>query len=50
TRYTGNYDKYMEMYEIERRNQNIAYEKQQKEIRIYRNSLIRIRQELPLQI
>ena len=33
TRYTGNYDKYMEMYEIERRNQNIAYEKQQKEIK-----------------
>ena len=33
TRYTGNYDKYMEMYEIERRNQNIAYEKQPKEIK-----------------
>ena len=32
TRYTGNYDNYMEMYEIKRRNQNIAYEKQQKEI------------------
>lgn len=33
TRYKGNYDQYMQMYEIERRNQNIAYEKQQKEIK-----------------
>jgi ATPase subunit of ABC transporter with duplicated ATPase domains len=33
TRYTGNYDQYMQMYEIEKRNQNVAYEKQQKEIR-----------------
>lgn len=33
TRYTGNYDSYMQMYEIKRRNQNIAYEKQQKEIK-----------------
>ncbi len=33
TRYTGNYDDYMRMYEIEKRNQNIAYEKQQKEIK-----------------
>ncbi len=32
TRYTGNYDQYMQMYEIERRNQNMAYERQQKEI------------------
>lgn len=33
TRYSGNYDQYMQMYEIEKRNQNVAYEKQQKEIR-----------------
>ena len=33
TRYTGNYDQYMQMYEIKKRNQNIAYEKQQKEIK-----------------
>ena len=33
TRYTGNYDQYMAMYEIKKRNQNIAYEKQQKEIK-----------------
>ena len=33
TRYAGNYDDYMRMYEIEKRNQNIAYEKQQKEIK-----------------
>ena len=33
TRYTGNYDSYMEMWEIKRRNQNIAYERQQKEIK-----------------
>lgn len=33
TRYTGNYDDYIRMYEIEKRNQNIAYEKQQKEIK-----------------
>lgn len=33
TRYTGNYDDYMRFYEIEKRNQNIAYEKQQKEIK-----------------
>ena len=32
TRYTGNYDQFMQMYEIEKRNQNIAYERQQKEI------------------
>lgn len=32
TRYTGNYDSYMEMYELKKRHQNIAYEKQQKEI------------------
>ena len=32
TRYTGNYDQFMEMYEIKKRQQNIAYEKQQKEI------------------
>ena len=32
TRYTGNYDGFMEMYEIKRRQQNMAYEKQQKEI------------------
>lgn len=32
TRYTGNYDQFMEMYEIKKRNQNMAYEKQQKEI------------------
>ncbi len=33
TRYTGNYDDYMRMYEIEKRNQNVAYERQQKEIK-----------------
>ncbi len=33
TRYTGNYDSFMEMWEIKRRNQNIAYERQQKEIK-----------------
>ncbi len=32
TRYTGNYDAFMEMYELKKRQQNIAYEKQQKEI------------------
>ena len=32
TRYTGNLTKFQEMYEIKRRNQNQAYEKQQKEI------------------
>jgi ATPase subunit of ABC transporter with duplicated ATPase domains len=32
TRYTGNYDSFMEMYELKKRHQNIAYEKQQKEI------------------
>ncbi len=32
TRYTGNYDAYMNMYELKKRQQNIAYEKQQKEI------------------
>ncbi len=32
TRYSGNYDQYMQMYEIEKRNQNMAYERQQKEI------------------
>ena len=32
TRYTGNYDKFMEMYELKKKHQNIAYEKQQKEI------------------
>ena len=32
TRYSGNYDQYMQMCEIERRNQNMAYERQQKEI------------------
>ena len=31
TRYTGNYDSFMEMYELKKRHQNIAYEKQQKE-------------------
>ena len=33
TRYAGSYDDFMRMYEIEKRNQNIAYEKQQKEIK-----------------
>ena len=33
SRYTGNYDSFMEMWEIKRRNQNIAYERQQKEIK-----------------
>ena len=33
TRYKGNYDDYMRMYEIERRNQEIAYNRQQKEIK-----------------
>ncbi len=32
TRYTGNLDKFDEMYEIKRRNQNQAYARQQKEI------------------
>lgn len=32
TRYTGNYDGFMQMYELKKRQQNIAYEKQQKEI------------------
>lgn len=32
TRYSGNYDGFMQMYEIKKRQQNIAYEKQQKEI------------------
>lgn len=32
TRYTGNYEKFMEMYELKKKHQNIAYEKQQKEI------------------
>lgn len=31
-RYTGNYDSYMQMYELKKRQQNMAYEKQQKEI------------------
>ena len=33
TRYTGNYDGFMAMYELKKRQQNIAYEKQQKEIK-----------------
>ncbi len=33
TRYTGNYDGFMQMYELKKRQQNIAYEKQQKEIK-----------------
>ena len=33
TRYTGNYDKFMEMYELKKKHQNIAYEKQQKDIK-----------------
>lgn len=32
TRYSGNYDSFMQMYELKKRQQNIAYEKQQKEI------------------
>ena len=32
TRYSGNYDGFMQMYELKKRQQNIAYEKQQKEI------------------
>lgn len=32
TRYTGDYDGFMQMYELKKRQQNIAYEKQQKEI------------------
>lgn len=32
TRYTGDYDGFMQMYEIKKRQQNMAYEKQQKEI------------------
>lgn len=32
TRYSGNYDSFMHMYELKKRQQNIAYEKQQKEI------------------
>lgn len=32
TRYSGNYDSFMNMYELKKRQQNIAYEKQQKEI------------------
>ena len=32
TRYSGNYDGFMNMYELKKRQQNIAYEKQQKEI------------------
>lgn len=31
-RYSGNYDLYMEMYELKKKHQNQAYEKQQKEI------------------
>ncbi|MGM9970624.1 MAG: ribosomal protection-like ABC-F family protein [Anaeroplasma sp.] len=33
TRYSGNYNDYMQMYEIKKRNQNMAYERQQKEIK-----------------
>lgn len=33
TRYTGNYDGFMQMYELKKRQQNMAYEKQQKEIK-----------------
>ena len=33
TRYTGNYDSYMQMYELKKRQQNMAYERQQKEIK-----------------
>lgn len=32
-RYSGNYDLYMEMYELKKKHQNQAYEKQQKEIK-----------------
>lgn len=32
TRYSGNYDGFMQMYELKKRQQNMAYEKQQKEI------------------
>lgn len=32
TRYSGTYDAFMQMYELKKRQQNIAYEKQQKEI------------------
>lgn len=32
TRYSGNYDSFMQMYELKKRQQNAAYEKQQKEI------------------
>ena len=32
TRYTGNYDQFMDMYNLKKRQQNVAYEKQQKEI------------------
>lgn len=32
TRYTGNYNNFMDMYELKKEHQNIAYEKQQKEI------------------
>ncbi len=32
TRYTGNYDQYMELYELKKRQMEQAYEKQQKEI------------------
>lgn len=33
TRYTGNYDNYMQMYELKKKQQNMAYERQQKEIK-----------------
>lgn len=33
TRYTGNYDGFMQMYELKKKQQNIAFEKQQKEIK-----------------
>ena len=32
TRYSGNYDQFMDMYNLKKRQQNVAYEKQQKEI------------------
>ena len=32
TRYTGDYNSFMQMYELKKRQQNLAYEKQQKEI------------------
>lgn len=33
TRYTGNYDGFMQVYELKKRQQNMVYEKQQKEIK-----------------